>query len=78
MRNILLAILIAGLPAGVAAAEPTGLPKPDKSATKLLPLKGNGAANACAAYGAGFVKIEGTETCMKIGGNIAIEARGRR
>ena len=78
MRTIILVILVAASPAGFAAAEPAGLPKPDKSATKVLPVKGIGAANSCAAYGADFVKIEGTETCMKIGGNIAIEARGRR
>ena len=78
MRNILLAILIAVLPASIAAAEQPVSQKADKPVTKLLPLKRDGAANSCAAYGAGFIKVEGTETCMRIGGNVNIEARGGR
>jgi hypothetical protein len=76
MRNTLLAILVTVQPAAIAAAEQPGLPKPDKSATssKLLPLKGARAVNSCAAYGAGFVKVEGTDTCVKIGGGISIES----
>ena len=58
----------------VAAAEQPRLPKPDKAATsgKQLPLKRS--ANACAEYGAGFVKIEGANTCMKIGGAVSVGA----
>ena len=64
------------LPAVAAAAEQPRLQKPDKAATsgKVLPLKGASSANACAEYGAGFVKIEGTNTCMKIGGAVSIGA----
>jgi hypothetical protein len=40
----------------------------------VLPLKGGRSANSCAEYGAGFVRIEGTNTCMKIGGAIGIGA----
>ena len=72
MRNILLAIAVAMLPA--AAAEPSSSQKPDKplASGRLLPLKGAGAGNSCAAYGPGFVKIDGTETCAKIGGAVSI------
>ena len=64
------------LPSVAAAAEQPRLQKSDKAATsgKLLPLKRSNSANACAEYGAGFVKIEGTSTCMKIGGAISIGA----
>jgi hypothetical protein len=74
MRNILLAISVAVLPGTIAMAEPTRGKKPDKppASGRHVPLKGAGAYNACATYGAGFVKIEGTETCMKIGGAIGI------
>jgi hypothetical protein len=74
MRNILLAIIIATLPATTAMAEATRGQKPDKPAAsgRQLPLKGAGAGNACAAYGAGFVKVEGSETCVQIGGSVAI------
>ena len=59
-----------------AAAEQPRSRKPDTAATsgKLLPLKRSNSANACAEYGAGFVKIEGTNTCMKIGGAVSVGA----
>jgi hypothetical protein len=41
---------------------------------KLLPLKRPRSANACAEYGAGFVRIEGSNTCMKIGGAVSVGA----
>ena len=74
MRSILLAIAVAMLPA--AAAEPSSSQKPNKPATSgtLLPLKGAGAGNSCAAYGQGFVKLGGTDTCVKIGGVVGIGA----
>jgi hypothetical protein len=79
MRNTVLAILLAVLPASFAAAEQPFLPKPDKPATssKLIPLKGAGNVNSCAAYGPGFVKVEGSDTCVKIGGNVDLEGVGR-
>jgi hypothetical protein len=63
--------------ASVAArAEQPRLQRADKAATpgKSLPLKRPSSANACAEYGAGFVRIEGTNTCMKIGGAVSIGA----
>jgi porin-like protein len=74
MRKILLAISVAVLPATIAMADPTRGKKPDKppASGRQIPLKGAGAGNACETYGAGFVKIEGTDTCMKIGGVIGI------
>jgi hypothetical protein len=72
--NILIAIVVALLPAALAAAEPSGSQKPDKSAgsAKLLPLKNAHTGNPCAAYGAGFVRVEGSDTCVKIGGAVSI------
>lgn len=62
------------LPSVAAAAEPFRLQKTDRvtASDKPLPLKRSG--NACAEYGAGFVKIEGTSTCMKIGGAVSVGA----
>ena len=78
MRNILLAIMVAVLPLGSASADPSGGQKPDKSGTsdRLLPVKRLGGVNSCAAYGAGFVKLEGTDTCVKIGGAVSIGVGG--
>ena len=75
MRKSLLAITALVLTAMAAsAAEQTGHQKSDKAAGKVLPLKLKTSGNSCAAYGAGFVKIEGTETCVKVGGAVSIGA----
>jgi hypothetical protein len=79
MRNTLLVIVVAVLlPASIALAEPSGRQKPDKPMTpdRVLPLRGAAAGNSCAAYGPGFVKVEGTETCVKIGGAVSIGVGG--
>jgi hypothetical protein len=48
------------------------------AASRQLPLKG-AAQNSCAAYGPGFVKVAGSETCVRAGGAVSIEAgRGGR
>jgi hypothetical protein len=74
MRNLLLVLVIAMLPAPFALAQQSGHEKPAKSVTsgRLLPVKGAGTGNSCAAYGAGFVRVEGTGTCVKIGGAVSI------
>jgi hypothetical protein len=76
MRKILLAITVATLPTASALADPPVRQKPDNHASrgKLLPLKGSGTSNICAAYGPGFAKVEGTDTCIKIGGAVSIGA----
>jgi hypothetical protein len=77
MRNILLAIIAVVLPASVALAEQPGKLKLDKPATpeKLLPLKSAGSGNSCAAFGPGFAKVDGTDTCVKVGGAVQIGTR---
>jgi len=78
MRNILLAIVVAMLPATFALAEPSNHPKPAKPAAsgRSLPVKGAGAGNSCAAYGSCFDRTAATETCMKIGGAISVGVGG--
>ena len=76
MRKSLLVMFAVALASVAAAAEQPRLQKSDKAAPsdKSLPLKRPSSANACAEYGAGFVKIEGTNTCMKIGGAVSVGA----
>ena len=76
MRKSLPVLFVMALPSVAAFAEQPRPPKPDKAATsgKLLPLKRSNSASACAEYGAGFVRIEGTNTCMKIGGAVSVGA----
>lgn len=79
MRNALLVIaVVAVLPASSSVAEQPQTQKSDKPAVRQLPLKGAGAVNSCAAYGPGFVKVDGTGSCVKIGGAVDIGAGGRR
>ena len=72
MRKLLLAIVTATLPALSALAEQPVFPKPETTAKpgKLLPLKG-ASANSCSAFGPGFVRIAGSDTCMKAGGYVS-------
>ena len=35
------------------------------------------ARDSCAQYGAGFVRAPGSDTCVKIGGYVGVEAGGR-
>jgi hypothetical protein len=81
MRYILPAVILpvvvfAVLPAAIAAAGLYDTPTPDKKApavVRQLPAKRSGGVNSCAAYGPGFVKADGTDTCVKIGGAISID-----
>ncbi|MDP1867186.1 MAG: porin [Bradyrhizobium sp.] len=81
MRNVPLLIAITALwPASSAAAEQPRPQKSDKSGSTVqqLPLKRAGAERSCAAYGAGFVRVDGTPTCVKIGGAVSIGVGGSR
>ena len=74
MRKSLLVIAALLLPAFGALAQQPGLQKSEKASAsgKTLPLRGASSANSCAAYGPGFVKLEGSDTCVKVGGAISI------
>ena len=72
MRTIFPFIVLALLSASSASAQQFRDGKPDKP-TKSLPLRpAKAAANPCAEYGPGFVRIEGSSTCIKIGGSIGV------
>ena len=81
MRTTLL-ILIWFAATSAAAAEALRLPPTEPpQAGKTLPLKGAGGkarAGSCASYGPRFVMVEGTGTCVKIGGSISIDTTVRR
>ena len=74
MHKLLLLSAALMLSSVAAVAEQPRPPKAYKAApsSTSLPVKRPGSANACAQYGAGFVMIEGTGTCMKVGGAIGI------
>jgi hypothetical protein len=78
MRNILPVIMLAVLSASSASAQQLRDPKPEKPAVSIPLRAPKAAANWCAEYGPGFVKVEGSSTCMKIGGSISVGAGGSR
>lgn len=72
MRTIFPVIFLAVLSASTASAQPSRDRKPDTPA-KPVPLRpAKAAANPCAEYGAGFVRVEGSSTCIKIGGSFGV------
>jgi hypothetical protein len=78
MRTIVSVIVLALLSASAASAQQFRDDKPGKPA-KSLPLRpAKAAANPCAEYGAGFVRIEGSSTCVKIGGSFGVGVGGSR
>jgi hypothetical protein len=72
MRTVFPVIVLAVLSVSAALAQQSRDGKPHKQAKPLPPRPAKAAANPCAEYGAGFVRIEGSSTCMKIGGNIGV------
>jgi hypothetical protein len=77
MRTVFIAVIIALLSCSAVLADPANHTKPDY-ATPLdrLPPAKTIARNPCAAFGSGFVKVEGTDTCVKMGGSFRIDVSG--
>jgi hypothetical protein len=65
-------VLVGFLALSPAFAESGRLPAPVPRSEKVLPLKGAAATNSCAAYGPGFVKLEGSRSCVKLGGTVDV------
>jgi hypothetical protein len=72
MRTIFPVIVLTVLSASAASAQQSRDPKPDKPAVTLPLRPAQAAANPCAEYGPGFVRVEGSSTCIKIGGSIGV------
>lgn len=69
MRIVVVGLLIAMMPLqAFAAASTSKKPAATKQSMKPAPRK----PDPCAQYGAGFVQVEGTSTCVRIGGSIGI------
>ncbi|WP_456748829.1 hypothetical protein [Bradyrhizobium sp. USDA 4354] len=85
MRTPLL-MLISLLATSATAAESLRLPPAERSQAgkesgKALPLNGTAGkakAGSCASYGPRFVMVEGTGTCVKLGGSISVDTTIRR
>ena len=66
MSKILFALAVM-LPYAAHAGEPENKPRPPVA---FHPVK----HDSCAQFGAGFVKVAGTDTCVKIGGAVSVGA----
>ena len=77
MRTFFLTVIIAVLSGSTVLADPANRTKPDY-ATPLdrLPPAKSAAANLCAAFGPGFAKVAGTDTCVKVGGAFRVDVNG--
>jgi hypothetical protein len=71
MQKVFLAFVAVSLLPTVAAAQQTSQQpaKPKSSANAPRPAK----SNPCAQYGAGFVQVGDTTTCIKIGAGVTFE-----
>jgi hypothetical protein len=67
MKAIVVALTFALLPGWAAAKEQPKLKKPAQATQK-----------PCAEYGPGFVQVEGTNTCVKVGGSVEAGGGYRR
>lgn len=67
MRIVVVGLLIAMMPLQAFAAA-SKKPVATKQSIKPSPRK----PDLCAQYGADFVQVEGTSTCVRIGGSIGI------
>ena len=79
MRNIIqVAVIFLALASPVMAGEAPAQKslKLESPPTKVLPLKGAASTKSCAGYGAGFVKVDGTDTCMHVGGSMSVGTAG--
>jgi len=67
-------MLLIAAPACAQSTRPLKLDR--ATSAQSMPVKPPKYDSSCAAYGAGFVKVDGTNTCVKIGGSISVGAGG--
>jgi hypothetical protein len=80
MRTLLIALVVAASPFAAAAqglsqdrrpAKPLPAPAPTQTQTQTKT-----GSNPCAAFGPGFVQVDGGATCVKLGGGIGVGIGG--
>jgi hypothetical protein len=75
-KTFLICTTVLIVPASAESTRPLKFDQPASS--QSLPVKQPKYDSSCAAYGAGFVKIDGTNTCVKVGGSISVGGTMRR
>ncbi|MGJ4947251.1 porin [Bradyrhizobium sp. HKCCYLS20291] len=65
------------VPAASAGSEGMSLRLPKAAVTsRSTPSPGAVKTNPCSSYGANFVRVEGTDTCVKVGGELRVGTGG--
>jgi Porin subfamily len=76
----LLAIFVAATATNAANVSAQTLTNPDPKPAPHLSAAAKAQppdhAKACGAYGAGFLRLPGTDACVKIGGSVTTDATG--
>jgi hypothetical protein len=76
MRTTLVLAIISLLGPPVCDEQARPLKFDQPAGGKNLPVKQPRSGNSCAAeYGAGFVKLAGSDTCVKVGGSVGVGVR---
>jgi hypothetical protein len=78
--KIVLAVIISALISGAlpASAEPNGVQPSKKAADTKGQTNTKAQAKPCAEYGEGFRRVEGSSTCVKIGGYVRFQTERSR
>ncbi|OJY10119.1 MAG: hypothetical protein BGP05_20640 [Rhizobiales bacterium 62-47] len=77
MRRVAMLIAVGALSISAAAAQPTSNLADSKSKPTVsngTALQKNAPSKSCAEYGPGFIRVEGSTSCMRIGGAVSIGA----
>jgi hypothetical protein len=72
----MLTVVAASNVAAQTLTEPNALTKSPAPAAAAKPHPAEH-VKSCAAFGAGFVNVPGTDTCIKIGGSVTAEGTNR-
>lgn len=74
-HSLPLAFAIGALSALPGLAQTIGEPLPGRGAVagKPTPAKAQGGSRPCPEYGPGFVRLEGSTTCVRLGGSVRAE-----
>lgn len=78
LRAALIVVLgLAVFSSGVTAPAMAQSQSRSSAVSRKAPDKPARGLNSCAAFGPGFVKVEGSDTCVRIGGSISAGVGGR-
>lgn len=72
-----LAAVITALPGADALAAPSRHKTKAHSSKAAKPTPRRAQETSCAEYGAGFMRMPGSSTCIKFGGSISVGVGGR-